>query len=190
LTLLVLLALTVGVVVLGVLAVVPLWLVVVPATLVGAFLVICRRQVRHADEAGWIEQREASSSHGMLADTGPRRAARIDSAYGPLRAPAGDPPNDDPTVVISEAQVAEALVETDAVVVPVAVSDGTSLWDPLPVTLPTYVSKPRVPRTIRNIELGEPGTWTSGHVESEPPAPPPDAPPADEVPQDNRAVGT
>jgi len=189
-TLLVLLVLTVGVAVLGVLAIVPLWLVIVPATLIGAFLVVCRRQVRRADEAGWIEQREASAQYGKLPGTRPRRAARIDSAYGGLRPPAGDPPNDDPTVVLSEAQMAAALVETDAVVVPVATSDGTSLWDPLPVTLPTYVSKPRVPRTIRNIDLGEPGTWTSGHLESEPTALPQDAEQGDEAPEDDRAVGT
>ena len=40
--------------------------------------------------------------------------------------------------------------------------DGGSLWDPLPVTLPTYVTKPKARRTVRTIDLGEPGTWTSG----------------------------
>jgi hypothetical protein len=46
-----------------------------------------------------------------------------------------------------------------------AVADGT-LWDPLPVTLPTYVSKPAATRrTVRTIDLGEPGAWTSGHTE-------------------------
>ena len=46
-----------------------------------------------------------------------------------------------------------------------AVADGT-LWDPLPVTLPTYVTKPAAARrTVRTIELGEPGAWTSGHTE-------------------------
>ena len=50
----------------------------------------------------------------------------------------------------------------DAVVVPT--EDGGSLWDPLPVTLPTYVSKPKAKRTVRTIDLGEPGTWTSDDV--------------------------
>ena len=46
-----------------------------------------------------------------------------------------------------------------------AVADGT-LWDPLPVTLPTYVTKPAAARrTVRTIELGEPGAWTSGRTE-------------------------
>ena len=42
--------------------------------------------------------------------------------------------------------------------------DGGSLWDPLPVTLPTYVTKPKARRTVRTIDLGEPGTWTSGRT--------------------------
>jgi hypothetical protein len=46
-----------------------------------------------------------------------------------------------------------------------AIVDGT-LWDPLPVTLPTYVTKPAATRrSVRTIDLGEPGAWTSGHTE-------------------------
>ena len=46
-----------------------------------------------------------------------------------------------------------------------AIVDGT-LWDPLPVTLPTYVTKPTATRrTVRTIDLGEPGAWTSGRTE-------------------------
>jgi hypothetical protein len=48
--------------------------------------------------------------------------------------------------------------------VAVATEDGGSLWDPLPVTLPTYVTKAKAKRTVRTIDLGEPGTWTSGHT--------------------------
>lgn len=32
-----------------------------------------------------------------------------------------------------------------------------SLWQPIPVTVPTYVSKPMVPRTVRTIDLSAPG---------------------------------
>ena len=46
-----------------------------------------------------------------------------------------------------------------------AIADGT-LWDPLPVTLPTYVTKPAATRrSVRTIDLGEPGAWTSGRTE-------------------------
>ena len=33
---------------------------------------------------------------------------------------------------------------------------GGALWDPIPVTAPTYVSKPLVPRTVRTIDLSAP----------------------------------
>ena len=59
------------------------------------------------------------------------------------------------TVGISVAELQAALLPT---------ADGGTLWDPLPVTLPTYVNKPRAQRTVRTIDLGEPGTWTSGRT--------------------------
>ena len=36
-----------------------------------------------------------------------------------------------------------------------------ALWDPIPVTAPTYVSKPLVPRTVRTIDLSAPIAATS-----------------------------
>jgi hypothetical protein len=42
-------------------------------------------------------------------------------------------------------------------------TDAGSLWDPLPVTLPTYVSKPRAARSVRTIDLLAPGVSSSGH---------------------------
>ncbi len=39
-------------------------------------------------------------------------------------------------------------------------------WDPLPVTLPTYVSKPAATRrTVRTIDLESTGVWSSGRSE-------------------------
>lgn len=41
-----------------------------------------------------------------------------------------------------------------------------SLWDPMPVTLPTYVSKPAAQRRgVRTIDLDSSGVWTSGRTE-------------------------
>jgi hypothetical protein len=40
-----------------------------------------------------------------------------------------------------------------------------SLWDPMPVTLPTYVSKATAERTVRTIDLDSTGVWTSGRTE-------------------------
>lgn len=36
------------------------------------------------------------------------------------------------------------------------------LWDPVPITVPTYVSKPLAPRTVRTIDLSGPGVTSSG----------------------------
>lgn len=36
------------------------------------------------------------------------------------------------------------------------VEDLGSLWDPIPITAPTYVSKPLAPRTVRTIDLSAP----------------------------------
>jgi hypothetical protein len=40
-------------------------------------------------------------------------------------------------------------------------------WDPVPVTLPTYVSKPVVSRSVRTIDLDSTGVWTSGRSEAD-----------------------
>jgi hypothetical protein len=48
----------------------------------------------------------------------------------------------------------------------VAVSDP-GLWDPVPVTLPTYVGKATARRTVRTIDLEATGVWTSGHTEAD-----------------------
>jgi nitrate reductase NapE component len=43
-----------------------------------------------------------------------------------------------------------------------------ALWDPVPVTLPTYVSKPAAARrTVRTIDLDATGVWTSGRTEAD-----------------------
>jgi hypothetical protein len=42
-----------------------------------------------------------------------------------------------------------------------------SLWDPVPTTLPTYVSKPPARRSVRTIDLDSTGVWTSGRSESD-----------------------
>ena len=42
-----------------------------------------------------------------------------------------------------------------------------ALWDPVPTTLPTYVSKPPARRSVRTIDLDSTGVWTSGRSESD-----------------------
>jgi hypothetical protein len=46
-------------------------------------------------------------------------------------------------------------------------SRDPELWDPVPVTLPTYVSKPSARRSVRTIDLDSTGVWTSGRTEAD-----------------------
>lgn len=62
----------------------------------------------------------------------------------------------------------EDTVEVDreelAAAVAAPLADEGSLWDPLPLTLPTYVNKARARRTVRTIELTQTaGVTSSGH---------------------------
>jgi hypothetical protein len=65
------------------------------------------------------------------------------------------------------------LVDDGPVTEEIAVVEATAVrepgsWDPVPVTLPTYVSKePAGRRSVRTIDLDSTGVWTSGHDESD-----------------------
>jgi hypothetical protein len=71
-------------------------------------------------------------------------------------------------------------------------------WEPVPVPLPTYLSKDKAPDTAtRTIDLTQPGAWTSGRLEPtgqiSPPRPVPVPQPVDEdveeLPEHRPAVG-
>jgi hypothetical protein len=139
----------------------PLW-VAAPVALVVAWLVACRIQVR--GELGLTRAKVPKQSK-----TGRMKAAS--SA------------DEEETIVVSgqfedinpgrKHQMEDVALETNAlddqivIAVPSVSTTGEALWDPLPVTLPTYVTKPRAGRTVRTIDFGEAGTWTSGHIEGE-----------------------
>lgn len=115
----------------------------VPAGLVVVWLVLCRVMVK--------SERRADAPVVLTA---------IDPAVDDAT---DDVPNDY-SVERNDQGFDEVAASADTSVMP-AVVDGT-LWDPLPVTLPTYVTKPAAARrTVRTIDLGEPGAWTSGHTE-------------------------
>jgi hypothetical protein len=77
-----------------------------------------------------------------------------------------------PSVVVAEPTDEPALDEPAApTATSVQVSEAAAvdprLWDPVPVTLPTYVSKPPARRSVRTIDLDSTGVWTSGRTESD-----------------------
>jgi cytochrome c-type biogenesis protein CcmH/NrfG len=66
----------------------------------------------------------------------------------------------------SDAAIDEATDPLEDTVQTAAITDP-SLWDPMPVTLPTYVSAPAAERTVRTIDLDSTGVWTSGRTEAD-----------------------
>ncbi|RYU13948.1 hypothetical protein [Nocardioides iriomotensis] len=138
-------------------AVVPWWSVTIPAALVLLWLVLCRTQVRQARNARW----EADLADAIEQE----EAVRPGRPAAHAEAPAVRNAQGFEEVAPEEDTIAIPVAVLDAVMVPT--EDGGSLWDPLPVTLPTYVTKPKARRTVRTIDLDEPGSWTSGRSDQD-----------------------
>jgi hypothetical protein len=152
----------------------PWWTVAIPGGLTLAYLLLCRTQVRRESihDFDLLGDRPAGSTDVTVV---PRRAIRVEAQDGTPRSMASPMTAE----VVARAVDADGVSEFDdtedtvgidvalleAIVIPT--EDGGSLWDPLPVTLPTYVTKPKARRTVRTIDLGEPGTWTSGRTEED-----------------------
>jgi len=167
---------------------VPVWTPAIGVGLIVAWLVLCRVMVRQ--ERG-IARRSSQGRIVRGLRAVPSSVVRVFGwASGRVtsdRAAAvgGSAADEEMTIVVSDQVEDLALerrnvMETDAplaadaldeqlqIAVPsVSATSGEPLWDPLPITVPTYVSKPRAGRTVRTIEFGQPGAWTSGHVEGE-----------------------
>jgi hypothetical protein len=145
----------------------PWYAAAVPFALVVAFLWVARRQVRKASDSFWQQVAEMRPEpSNVVRREGHSGAARVDASEGVVRVSTPDERHEDrdeDTVGMSREELAAASSATRVEAVALATSDGGSLWDPLPVTLPTYVEKPAAARTVRTIELGEPGTWSAGH---------------------------
>jgi hypothetical protein len=122
------------------------WLsVAVPGGLIVAFLVVARLTVR-AQQV----RRAAPVQHET------RESA---SAVEPSNSQTTSPAEVEPDLGREDTQGLSRQQLADAVAAPVL--DEGGLWDPLPVTLPTYVNKARARRTVRTIEIT--GMTSSGH---------------------------
>ncbi len=142
----------------------------VPGALVVAWLTACRLMVRRErGVAADAQLRRAQQRDARGARRDARREVRIakrrerdEDFFGDYEPPAPLAPMDDedPTDQIA-AVVAGASAQVRS-----AVESG--VWDPVPVTLPTYVAKaPAAQRTVRTIDLDSTGVWTSGPSESD-----------------------
>ncbi|MEZ0578017.1 hypothetical protein [Nocardioides sp. MH1] len=111
-------------------------LLAAPAALLVAWLVACRLMVK--------QERAARVSATPVRK---RRTTLADEAIA--EEDAGD-----------HTEEIEA-VRDDVAEAPVAPVDPDG-WDPVPVTLPTYVAKAQAGRTVRTIDLDSTGVWSSG----------------------------
>ena len=121
------------------------WYVAIPAGLLVGWLVACRVMVK-----------------------GERRALRT-TARMPMEMPSTADPVEGPEDVAASAETpddgeVDPMADTSTGITPV----DPALWDPVPVTLPTYVGKPAATRrTVRTIDLDDTGVWTSGRTDAD-----------------------
>lgn len=125
------------------------WYVAIPVGLLVAWLVACRVMVKG------------------------ERKVLVPAARMPIEVPAEQPVESEPV----EAPGGRILTDEDgdAEVDPLADTSAgmaaivdPALWDPVPVTLPTYVNKPAAARrTVRTIALDDTGVWTSGRTDAD-----------------------
>jgi hypothetical protein len=118
----------------------------VPVGVLVAWLVACRLMVKR-------ERRTA------------RPVRRAPAAAAPVEpeAPA-EPPARRIVVDAETGEISVVLDEPETVDPP---TKDPESWDPVPVTLPTYVTKPVAPRSVRTIDLDSTGVWSSGRNESD-----------------------
>jgi hypothetical protein len=164
------------------------WAPAVPAAVMIGFLVLARVLVRR-EHARWDTAIEEVRRPAAPAATDEKAAEApaekvvigpvLETRVAPLVVSGLDETSSYDVALLREAQ-AQAQAQ----------AGGSTLWDPLPVTLPTYVSKPRAARSVRTIDLADPRVSSSGRdaadsalVAEAATA----APPADGSPQ--RAVG-
>lgn len=112
---------------------VPWWVITIPGGMVVGFFVISRFSVA-----------------AMRRD--------LDARYEQIRRG-----SEETTVVLNRREVADLIKGAKAPARQQQKSEPKTggLWDPLPITMPTYVSKPLAPRTVRTIDLSAPEVATS-----------------------------
>ena len=116
------------------------WYVAIPAALLVAWLVACRLMVRREHAVPVSRTRPLATTYEAEAEAGATTPAEPTEESWDNDAPTGSTP---------------------------AIADP-SLWDPMPVTLPTYVGKPAAERrSVRTIDLDSTGVWTSGRTEAD-----------------------
>ena len=159
-------------------AVLPTWAVAVPVGLLVGFLVLCRVLVRR-DRHRRVAARRTWDPAATPAEQSPVVEVPVDEVpvdevpvdevpvveagqpAAPIPAPVGS--LDDTGAFRELLEVPAQRTAGSHGAEPVDTRPAGSLWDPLPVTLPTYVGKQRAMRSVRTISLGDPVVSSSGH---------------------------
>lgn len=84
----------------------------------------------------------------------------LDRRYADIRQGCGEV-----TVFVNRAELA-ALDADESETTRAKPTRTSELWDPVPITVPTYVSKPLAPRTVRTIDLSGPPLTASAVVQA------------------------
>lgn len=71
------------------------------------------------------------------------------------------------TVPAASPEAADGPDTEEIAAVPAEAEREPGSWDPVPVTLPTYVDKAEAARSVRTIDLDSTGVWSSGRSESD-----------------------
>ncbi|GAB3739159.1 divisome protein SepX/GlpR [Microlunatus parietis] len=113
---------------------IPWWSVAIPGGLLVGFVVVARISVR-----------------GMRRD--------LDARFQSIRRG-----SDENTIFLSPKHQRTPDEKTGSLALGETAQPGKpgGLWDPVPITMPTYVSKPLAPRTVRTIDLSSPDVTSSG----------------------------
>jgi hypothetical protein len=120
--------------------------VAIPAGLLVAWLVACRLMVK--------SERKVLAPGARI----PAEAPAEEPAETSVREPAAPE-------VEAEADEIDPMADTSAGIAAIV---DPAMWDPVPVTLPTYVTKPTAARrTVRTIDLDSTGVWTSGRTDAD-----------------------
>ncbi|MDN4171601.1 hypothetical protein QWY28_01455 [Nocardioides sp. SOB77] len=143
-------------------SVVSWWSVLAPVAVLVAWLVACRLMVRQERGIGRAERpARVPVADEPAEQPEPAEAAEAAEAPEAPAEPVAAQPLDDDTQGFDAVRVEDQprVVEADV---------DPSLWEPVPVTLPTYVTKPAAPRrTVRTIDLDATGVWTSGRTDAD-----------------------
>jgi hypothetical protein len=130
-----------------------------------AVLVVAIAGVVAACAIGWLPWAYVAAPLGLLLAwlVACRLMVRRERGWEPMaeggRIAAEEEPADDSSPEVASVDATEPTGST--------ATRDPDLWDPVPVTLPTYVSKPPARRTVRTIDLDATGVWTSGRTQAD-----------------------